>query len=109
MYNFNFLEDEILIEVFDKVLIRQNNNEKITTIALTNKRLLFLDYITNDGLDTLRIINKLNLVRTKEVYYSIALDEIDKVYNDEYFIIKLKDNTKVEFNELKLFKLLGGK
>lgn len=109
MYNFNFVENEELIEVFDEVYIRQNNNEKITTIALTNKRLLFLDYITNDGLETLRITNKMNLVRSKEVYYSIDLNELEKVYEDEYFIIKLKDNKLIEFNELKLYELLGGK
>ena len=109
MYNFNFIENEELIEVFDEVYIRQNDNEKITTIALTNKRLLFLDYVTNDGLETLRITNKMNLVRSKEVYYSIDLDEIEKVYEDEYFVIKLKDNTEIEYNELKLFELLGGK
>ena len=109
MYNFNFIENEELIDVFDEVLVKQNDNEKITTIALTNKRLLFLDYITNDGLEALRITNKMNLVRSKEVYYMIDLDEIEKVYEDEYFIIKLKDNKLIEFNELKLFELLRGK
>ena len=64
MYNFNFIENEELIEIFDEVLVKQNDNEKITTIAFTNKRLLFLDYITNDGLEALRITNKMNLVRT---------------------------------------------
>lgn len=109
MYNFNFISNEELIDVFDEVLIRQNNNEKITTIALTDKRLLFLDYITNDDYEALRITNKMNLVRSKEVYYSINLDEIENVYEDEYFIIKLKDNKLIEFNESKLFGLLGGK
>ena len=109
MYNFNFIENEELIEILDEVLVKQNDNEKITTIALTNKRLLFLDYITNDGFEALRITNKMNLVRSKEVYYMIDLDEIEKVYEDEYFIIKLKDNTLIEFNELKLFELLRGK
>ena len=109
MYNFNFTSNEELIDVFDEVYIRQNNDEKITTIALTNKRLLFLDYIVNDGLEVLRITNKMNLARIKEVYYSIDLDQIEQIYKDEYFIIKLKDNTSLEFNELKLFELLGGK
>ena len=109
MYNFKFIENEELIEVFNESLVIQNDNEKTTTIALTNKRLLFLDYITNDGLEALRISNKMNLVRSKEVYYSIDLDEIEKVYEDEYFIIKLKDNTEIEFNNKDLYKLLGGK
>ena len=109
MYNFNFIENEELIEVFDEVYIRQNDNENVTTIALTNKRLLFLEYITNDGMEALRITNKMNLIRSKDVYYSIDLDKIEKVYEDKYFIIKLKDNSLIEFNESKLFELLGGK
>ena len=109
MYNFNFIENEELIDVFDEVYIRQNDNEKITTIALTNKRLLFLDYIINDGMEALRITNKMNLVRSKQVYYSIDLNEIEKVYEDEYFIIKLKDSKLIEFNNKELYELLGGK
>lgn len=108
MYNFNFIENEELIEIFDEVLVRQNENEKITTIALTNKRLLFLDYITNDGLEALRITNKLNLVRSKEVYYTINLDNIESVTKDEYYRIKLKDNTEFEFNNQELYELLKG-
>lgn len=44
MYNFDFLKNEELIEIFEDVWIVQGNNEKCTTIALTNQRLLFLDY-----------------------------------------------------------------
>lgn len=108
MYNFNFIENEDLIEVFDQVFIKQNDNEKITTIAITNKRLLFLDYITNDGLEALRITNKLNLVRNKEVYHTIDLDNIESITEDEYYKIKLKDNTSFEFNAQELYKLLKG-
>ena len=109
MYNFNFIQDEELIDVFDMVYIKQNDNDKITTLALTNKRLLFLDYITNDWIEALRTTNKMNLVRSKEVYYSIGLDEIEKIYEDEYFIIKLKDNMLIEFNDVELYKLLSNK
>ena len=109
MYNFNFVENEELIEVFDEVYIRQNDNEKITTIALTNKRLLFLDYVTNDGLETLRITNKMNLVRNKEVYYQINLEDIKSLSETEYYNIVLKDGTEFEFNNEKLYKILGGK
>lgn len=106
MYNFNFIENEELIEIFDEVLVKQNKNEKITTIALTNKRLLFLDYITNDGLEVLRIINKMNFVRSKEVYYTIDLDNIESITEDEYYKIKLKDNTSFEFTNLELYKVM---
>lgn len=109
MYNFNFIENEELGEVFEDVYVRQNNNEKITTIALTNKRLLFLDYITNDGLEALRIMNKMNLVRTKEVYYKINLEDIKSLRKTEYYNIVLKDDTEFEFNSEELYELLGGK
>ena len=109
MYNFNFVENEELIEVFDEVLVKQNDNEKITTIALTNKRLLFLDYITNDGLEALRITNKMNLVRTKEVYYQLNLDDIESLSETEYYNVKLNDGTEFEFNNKELYELLGGK
>jgi hypothetical protein len=109
MYNFNFIENEELKEIFNEVLIRQNNQEKITTIALTNKRLLFLDYITNDGLESLRITNKINLVRTKDVYYQLNLENIKLLNKKEFYHIILKDNKEIEFNNEKLYKLLGGK
>lgn len=109
MYNFNFIENEELREVFDEVYIRQNENEKITTIALTNKRLLFLDYITNDGLEAPRITNKMNLVRSKEVYYQINLEDIKSLSEMEYYNMILKDGTEIEFNNEELYKLLGGK
>ena len=109
MYNFNFIENEELREVFDEVYIRQNDNEKITTIALTNKRLLFLDYITNNGLESLRITNKMNLLRSKDVYYQINLEDITLLSETEYYNVVLKDGTEFEFNNKELYKLLGGK
>jgi len=109
MYNFNFVENEELIEVFDEVYIRQNGNEKITTIVMTNKRLLFLDYVTNDGLETLRITNKMNLVRNKEVYYQIKVGDIKSLSETEYYNVKLNDGTEFEFNNKELYELLGGK
>lgn len=109
MYNLNFIENEDLRELFDEVYIRQNNNEKITTIALTNKRLLFLDYIINDGLEALRITNKMNLVRNKEIYYQINLEDIKSLSKTEYYNVVLKDGIEFEFNNQKLYELLGGK
>ena len=109
MYNFNFIENEELREVFNEVYVRQNNNEKITTIVLTNKRLLFLDYITDDELEVLRITNKMNLVRTKEVYYQLNLEDIKLLSEKEDYIIVLKDGTEFEFNNQELYELLGGK
>lgn len=64
MYNFNLNKDKEIIKVFDDVLIRQEGNEKVTTIALTNKRVLFLDYlIENEGLEVLRIARGMNYIK----------------------------------------------
>lgn len=50
--------------MFDDVLIRQEGNEKVTTIALTNKRVPFLDYlIENEGLEVLRIARGMNYIK----------------------------------------------
>ena len=107
MYNFNFLENEKLIDIFDNTLIKQGNNEKITTIALTDKRLLFLDYINiNDGIEAIRISRGVHYTRYKEVYYQIDLNDIESLSENEYFNITLKDKTIIEFNNEKLYKLL---
>lgn len=108
MYNFNFMEEEQLVEIFEEVLIKQGENEKITTIALTDKRLLFLDYITNDGYEVLRITKGVNFTRYKDVYYQVHLDDIESITEDEYYKITLKDNTVFEFNNENLYELLKG-
>lgn len=109
MYNFNFMKDERLIEIFEEILVRQNDNEKITTIALTDKRLLFLDYTTNDGLEALRITKGINFTRYKDVYHEINLDNIKSITEEDYYKLILKDNTSFEFNNQKLYELLKGK
>lgn len=109
MYNFNFMEDEKLIEVFDEILIKKDKKEKITTIALTDQRLLFLDYITNDGYEALKITRGINFMKYKDIYYQINLSDIELIKNtDEYYLITLKDKTSFEFNNIILYELLKG-
>lgn len=108
MYNFNFMNGEKLIDIFDEVLVIQNDKEKVTTIVLTDKRMLFLDYITNDGLEVLRITKGINFTRYKEVYYEIDLNDVRGLDHDEYYRVILNDGTLFEFNNQKLYKLLKG-
>lgn len=108
MYNLNFIKNEKLIEIFDEVLIKQGNLEKITSIALTDKRILFLDYNTNVLEDALRITRRINYTRYKEVYYEIHLSNVKKLINKEYYNLILKDNTIIEFNNEQLFKQIKG-
>ena len=76
MYNFNLLKNEKIIKVFEEIYIIQEENEKVTTIALTNKRLLFLDYLNeNEGQEVLRIARGTNYLKIKDVYYYINLND----------------------------------
>lgn len=107
MYDFNFIDNEELIDIFDNVLVIQDDIEKVTTIALTNKRLLFLDYLDiNDGMEALRISRGVYTVRSKSVYYYINLYDIECVSKDNYYKIMLKNNECINFDNDILFKLL---
>ena len=82
-------------------------NEKITTIVLTNKRLLFLDYvIPNEGLEVLRIAKGANYIKYKEVYYQIDLNDIEYIIKSEYYQVILKNKMTFEFNDDELYNLL---
>lgn len=108
MYNFDFLKNEELINVFDDVWISQGKNEKCTTIALTNQRLLFLDYDKLDPRENLRIGRGADYIRYKEVYYTINLDNIKNIsYKNNILKISFKDNiTPIEIDNEELYKLL---
>lgn len=107
MYNFNLNKDKEIIKVFDDVLIRQEGNEKVTTIALTNKRVLFLDYlIENEGLEVLRIARGMNYIKYKEVYYQINLNDIESIIKDKFYKVILKNKNSFEFDKGELYSLL---
>jgi len=103
MYNFGLLENEKLVYVFDDILVRINEEKFITTVALTTKRLLFLDYM-NDN-DDLRIAKYQTSLKYKEVYHQINLSDILKIDNNKIII---KDKSIIEFNNKDLIKLLMG-
>lgn len=106
MYNFDFAPDEELIEIFENTWVTQNDKEKNTTIALTNKRILFMDYDKFDPNETLRVGRGMDYVRYKEVYYQIDLNDIESIENNEYYIINLKNKTSIGFDEEKLYNHL---
>lgn len=108
MYNFGLMDDEELVKVFDEVLVKQGKNEKVTTIAVTNKRLLFLDHgVENEGAEVLRIAREINYFRVKEVYYEINLKDITDVVKDKLYQVILKDNKMFEFYDEELFLLIN--
>ena len=109
MYNFNLLPNEELIKVFDNISIKQEENEKNTTIALTNKRLLFLDYLTeNDYSEVLRISKGIDYLKYKEVYFEINLKNITNIKEEKLYIL-LYDDKSFEFDNKELFLLLKDK
>ena len=107
MYNFNLIEGEGIVKIFDKVLIKQNENQKYTSIALTNKRLLFLEHLNpNEGLEVLRIAKGANYFKTKDVYYQINLEDILNVLPGENYQVILRNGMLFEFDNEELYNLL---
>lgn len=107
MYNLELMNNEEVIRIFDEIFVKQNKNEKITTIVLTNKRLLFLDYlIENEGLEVLRIARGINYIKTKEVYYQINLSDVKNISKNKYHKIVCKNGMSFEFDDDELYKLL---
>ena len=107
MYNFNLLPDEELIKVFDDVFIKQEENKKTTTIALTNKRLLFLDYLTStNSAEVLRIAKGIDYLKYKEVYYEINLNELKNIKKEENYLLFYNENKLFEFDNKELYLLL---
>ena len=106
---FDFLKNEELVQIFEDVWIAQGENGKNTTIALTNQRLLFLDYDKFDPREDLRIGRGVDYLRTKEVYYSIDLKNIKNITEkNNYYSINFKDDIKsIDFDDKQLFKLLS--
>lgn len=107
IYNFNFKKYEKILEIFDKVSVSTQNEDKITSIALTNKRLLFLDYLNiNSGLETLRITNKFNYIKSKDIYYQINNKDINLTKDNKYYIVTVNNKTIFKFTNKKLYNLL---
>lgn len=107
MYNLNLSKNEKLIQIFDKTLITNDIEEKTTTIAITNKRLLFLDYLnTNVALDALRITNKLNTIRYKDIYYELNLSDIKLTKQSNYYTISKNNKPIFNFYNQEIYNLL---
>lgn len=108
MYNFELIDDENVVKIFDEVFIRQGENEKITSIVLTNKRMLFLEYIVlNEGNEVLRVARGVDYLRKKDVYYQVNLNDIIGIDKLEYYKVTLNNNMVFEFDNDELFSLLS--
>lgn len=106
MYNFNLNYNEELKEIFENVLIKKEDSEKTTTVALTNQRLLFLDYVNDEANEILRISRGIDYVKYKEVYYDLNLSDIKTIEKDNKFLVLLNDECIFEFDNYKLYEEL---
>lgn len=102
MYNLELFDNENVVKIFANILFKQNDEEKNTTIILTNKRLLFLDYI-NDYREVLTKVRGIDYIKYKEVYYQINLIDIKNILKNK---IVLKSDIIFEFNDNELLKLI---
>lgn len=107
MYNLNLENSEKLIEIFENEYVKQGDNEKNTTIAVTDKRLLFLDYMKDDPDEVLRIARGVDYIRYKEIYYQIRLSEIEKILKKDLYSVLLKNGNEFEIEDDKLFNLIN--
>lgn len=106
MYNFNLEKNESLISVFDDVLIKQNNNQKIVSVAITDKRILLLDYVSVEPFETLKAAQASHYIKMKEVFFSKKLKEIKNIENKSLYRLTFKDDFSFEFDNDDLFKQL---
>lgn len=106
MYNFNFIAGESLVSVFDDVMVSQNDNEKVISVAVTNKRIIFLDYVDDMLMDNLNGAHASSNIKIKQVIFSIKLSEIKEVRESDLYEIVLQDESIIRFNNLDLFNSL---
>ena len=107
MYNFELMDEEEIVEIFEDIFVKQDDNEKETTIVLTNKRMLFLDYDKNDPNEIMRIGRGVEYLRYKEIYYTINLCDIEEIILDKFYKLILKNGIYFEFEDETLYKLLN--
>lgn len=108
MYNYELLKDEQVEKIFDNILIEQNDNERETTLIVTNKRILFLDYLDDPSSpnEVLRVSSLVQYPRYKELYHHINIDDIARVESENKYRLILKDNFFFEFTNQELYSLL---
>ncbi|HIT22361.1 MAG TPA: hypothetical protein IAB56_05295 [Candidatus Scybalousia intestinigallinarum] len=106
MYNFNLLVGEKIVKIFDRLLIRQSDKQKILSAVLTNKRLLFFEFVNSNPAETLRTARGVSFIGSKDVIYEISLNTIESVEKDEYYLINLKNSVSFEFEDEELYELL---
>lgn len=104
MYNYKLLDGEEVILISDNSLLKKDNDNLNISTILTNKRLILLDYPNpvNNYEEALRTSRNMDYIRQKEELYSVPLEQIKTIYqednydkyilnNGDYFFLNDKD------------------
>ena len=95
MYDIKLEKNEKIILISDNTVI----NDKLYTSIITNKRFLILDYPSQyqNSQEELRILNRINYIKKKEVILAISLNDIKNIidnkiiFNNDNIILKDDD------------------
>ncbi len=104
MYNYKLLDGEEVILISDNSLLKKDNDNLNISTILTNKRLILLDYPNpvNNYEEVLRTSRNMDCIKQKEELYSVSLEQIKTIYqednydkyilnNGDYFFLNDKD------------------
>lgn len=95
MYDIKLEKNEKIILISDNTVIK----DKLYTSIITNKRFLILDYPSQyqNSQEELRILNRINYIKKKEVILAISLNDIKNIidnkiiFNNDNIILKDDD------------------
>lgn len=107
MYNFNLEKGENLHSIYDDVTIRQGDNQRVVSIAITNKRILFLDYQSVEPYETLKGAHASDYIKIKEIIFYRLLTDIKKVSNRNGYSLEFNDGYEIEFDNTDLYNCLN--
>lgn len=102
MYDIKLENNEKIILISDNTII----NDKLYTSIITNKRFLILDYPSQyqNSQEELRILNRINYIKKKEVIFSQNIKDIKSITDNKIAFINnevILLNDKEIINRLK--------
>ncbi len=95
MYEFQKLENEEIIIISNKSILKVDNEERIISTILTNQRLLLFDDPSsiNNYQETMRISRGANYIKQKEVILDVNLNDIVSIIEEEKYDKFILTNT----------------
>jgi hypothetical protein len=106
MYNFNLEKGESILGIFDDIFIIINDKQLLVSVAISNKRIMLLDYQSVEPFETLKNAQASYYIKMKEVIFSKCLKDIIELKKDSMYKVVFKDNYIVSFEDKELFNTL---